>query len=247
MSYTIKTYYVIGLLFISAQVFASQHKAMGVHGMVLLQINQQFYASHLPLAHSMHSQQIVFRLSVNAADKKNIQDLVADNPLVTIMPERFDLHRLMDHRLSSFKASIFAGHFERGGREVLRDVSIYIDEIMLNEPMQSSGSLVTNGAYYQLALKNGEVLFVHKIAANPSFDHIFLGKIASNMATDLIHAKRSLARDKGGFNKEPLNDVTQIDFNQQDPVSRVDAKAQLNAKGIDYVQSLYLETQDFER
>lgn len=235
------------LFLVNVQAIAQQDTAMGVHGMVLLHINQQFYASHLPLAHSMHAQQVLFRLSVNVDDRQAIDRLMADNALVTLMPERFDLHRLMDQRLTSFNSDVFSGHFERGGSKVLSEVIIDIDEIILNQPMPIAESLTSNGTYYQLALNADDILFVHKIAANPSFDHIFLGKIASNMATDLTHAKRSLTRHKGTLNKEPLNGVTQIDFNQQEPVSRVDAKAQLNAKGIDYVQSLYLETQDFER
>ncbi|WP_299493820.1 hypothetical protein [uncultured Shewanella sp.] len=225
MRYIFKAYYTVGLLFICLPVFANQHKATGVHGMVLLQINQHFYASHLPLAHSIHAQQVVFRLSVNAADKQVIKSIMKGHHLVTLMPERFDLHRLMDQNLTSFKTDIFAGHFERGGSKVLSDVRIHIDEIILSQPMPSAGVSTSNGVYYQRALNTDDILFIHKIATNPSFDHIFLGKITPN--------------------REPLNDVTQIDFKLSYPATKDEVQVQLSEQGIIFVRTLYLESQDF--
>ncbi|MCL1125864.1 hypothetical protein [Shewanella surugensis] len=220
-----------------------KHQAVGTHGMVLMKINHQLYASHLSLAHSMHAQQILFRLSVHSADKQAIDRLMADNALVTLMPERFDLHRLMNQSLTSFNSDLFAGHFERGGTKVLSRVSITIDELVLNQPMLSSRLSASNGVYYQIGLNAGDVLFVHKIADNSSFDHIFLGKTTSSTATDKAVALTN--RKAHTTSSQPLNQITQVDFNRQHPVNERDVQTQLSAQGITYLRSLYLETQDF--
>lgn len=90
--------------------------AMGTHGMVLFSDGKRLFASHLAMHHFPHNFQVV--LEIHSANDSQLLALAKAHSLITLEPERFDLRRLNPEHpqpLTQFNASIYQGHFERGG------------------------------------------------------------------------------------------------------------------------------------
>ena len=137
--------------------------ALGIHGMVLINVGERFIASHLPLHHPIHKYQLVFEVDVALPQK------VERDELITLLPEKFDLLDLGEGAKRSFNSIIYKGHFERGGEAIGR-AKVKVKEVLLFKEINEE----TNGfGYYQVALEDGSLLVIHKIQARPSFDQIF--------------------------------------------------------------------------
>ncbi len=113
--------------------FAQSH---GVHGMALFGDHNGLYASHLPMFHRPHNFQVLLKIRLADAvqDQKLRADLAAKPTLYTIAPQRFDLERLSPNHadpLQEFTADVYTGHFERGGKLVLSQVQIIVQEVPL--------------------------------------------------------------------------------------------------------------------
>lgn len=154
------------------------HKtAVGIHGMALFTDGEQFYASHMPLANSIHAHQVIFSFSLNKTSKQKLKDIFANNALVSLMPERFDLMKLMDGTLTSFKGELFAGHFERGGKSMLNNVTVKVEKMMLSKDLATDTD--DNGQYFFIKTKGKSGFLVHRIVAAPSFDQIVQASMIS--------------------------------------------------------------------
>src|SRR5687768_7078544 len=93
------------------------------HG-VLLFGDKVSYASHLPMFHEPHDYQVILKLALEdlprsvtvrvhyEESKKNKKNLF------TLVPETMDLTEIINGTKTSFMASIYEGHFERGGRDL---------------------------------------------------------------------------------------------------------------------------------
>ena len=155
-------------LLASEKNFDNHHTAIGTHGMAIVSDGELFFASHMPLANSMHAHQIIFSFVINPKNLELLKKLLESKELITLMPEPFDLVALISGRLLSFKGDIFVGHFERNGQVLLKGVEVRIKKMFLSEPF-SSGE---NGHYYMLPTHKNNGLLVHRIGAAPSFDQI---------------------------------------------------------------------------
>ncbi|WP_086934099.1 hypothetical protein [Agarilytica rhodophyticola] len=197
--------------------------AIGVHGMALLVDEENFYASHMPLANSMHSHQVVFTFNVENKHSKKIIELSKSNKLLSIMPEKFDLIDLMDGSLTSFKAEIFAGHFERGGKVALSNIVISVEKILLSQPLSN----VKNGSFYILPTTSDKGLLIHKIGKLPSFDQVLSIRFKQeNMGLSLSE------------NISLIDLTNNIPFNSKDKQKVTHSKFSIS-------RQLYLELQDF--
>lgn len=149
--------------------------AMGGHGMVLIGGRDGLYASHLPMFHAPHDYQVVARLRFDAPLDAELRAAFAGTPaLWTLDPERFDLTRL-DPRshdpLRTFVATVYAGHFERGGEARHRDVRVHVEEVLLFRRLDPA-PVVREQLHYVAIGAGSERYLVKLIDSRPDFDHI---------------------------------------------------------------------------
>ncbi|ALO44282.1 hypothetical protein [Pseudoalteromonas phenolica] len=160
------------LLFFSFTLFAqsSEHDhSIGTHGMVLFNLEEQLFASHLPMPKGKHAVQLIFNVEVAEHRKKQLLDKLKKHKLITLFPETLSLNALRQGRIMSFLADTYDGHFERGGARIHEADSFKINKIILNKDITLENP---NGYFFDIKATEQHCLFVHKIAETPSFDQI---------------------------------------------------------------------------
>ncbi|WP_233079118.1 hypothetical protein [Rheinheimera soli] len=149
----------------SAPLWACLHASHGIHGMVLLQVDDQLIASHLPFPTGKHAHQIVLQVSGELPDQV-LQALTAKN-LVTLEPQPFALKDLQQGKLKTFNAQVYLGHFERGGKD-LGTVTVLVQQKLLDKAV---GAGAESKGLYRIALSQGELL-VRAISGEGAVDEI---------------------------------------------------------------------------
>jgi len=146
----------------------------GVHGLALFGDRDGLYASHLPLFHAPHDNQVVIKLRFK--DPQRERDMRArlhgKTALWTIEPERFALHRLAPDAASplrAFKANVFEGHFERDGAMRMRKAELVVERVVLYRTLSAQPAQQSVSRYQPV----GRFL-VKLIDSRPDFDHIVL-------------------------------------------------------------------------
>jgi len=221
----------------------NQHKAahktaVGIHGMAVVKMDGKYYASHMPLANSMHAHQVIFSLSLSASEQAKVDALSKQTALVTLMPERFDLMKLISGELTEFSGTFFNGHFERGGQPAIKNVTVTVEKMMLTTSLEAE----KNGNYYLLPVSEEKGLLVHNIGSGKSFDQILSATFHTRQATKQNMLELIIGNSaplEGQAVKEKSVALKRINGEtvQQMP------NAQLT---LLKVQSLYIETQDFQ-
>ena len=158
---------------------------IATHGMLLFG-NQATYASHLPMFHAPHDYQVILKLRL--ADNPRAQTLLAyeqakadGNKLFTMVPTPMDLTKVIAGELKEFNATIFVGHFERGGQklgsvQVEVEKSLFSAKLNGDQPDQQLERYVVFG-------EKGEYFGAHVIAGKPSFDSIVQVAPVMNLST----------------------------------------------------------------
>lgn len=209
----------------------TSHKtAVGIHGMAVFTDGHQLFASHMPLANSIHAHQVILSFKLKPEEDASLRRLLTENDLVSLMPERFDLMKLMAGDLNEFTATFYKGHFERGGKAVLKQVNVEVETIVFTADLTKDDN--PNGHYFLIENKAGRALLVHRITNAPSFDQIIQVAVLSK------------AGEQGADNgiKTPLLAIT-----EGQPMSLSEPKV-ISVEGYELklIQGLYLETQDFQ-
>lgn len=154
----------------------SEHGRVGSHGMTLLTDGQAFYASHLPLYYPPHDYQLVYKLKIKAS-RAMINELAVNKlgELVTMLPEHFDLNRLIEGESLVLKTDIYRGHFERGGELWLEKVNVEFTELLYKRAIgEVSVNQIAAAEYDYIELNKTHGMFVRNIMAAPSADHIII-------------------------------------------------------------------------
>lgn len=166
------------LLFcISSPLWACLHASHGVHGMVLLEVEDQLIASHLPLPAGKHAYQIV--LQVSSKMPEVVAQALKEKRLVTLEPQHFALKDLQQGQLTRFNAQVYLGHFERGGQRV-GAVTVLVQQKLLDKAV---GALAKQGSVYRIPLTQGDLL-VKAISGEGAVDEILYqakGKAAEQL------------------------------------------------------------------
>lgn len=162
------------LVFLAVLPLQAKHSdhSIGVHGMALMWVDGKVLASHMPLHHGKHAVQLVVELKPQPEQLQNIKTLFRDYELVSLMPETFSLTELRQGKITHFSGTVFGGHFERGGKALLKNVRFTVGEQLLNEQLIAQD----NGTYHVISLNSQLSLLVHRIGDKPSFDQIVLAK-----------------------------------------------------------------------
>ena len=145
-----------------------------VHGMLLFG-GKTLYASHLPMFHSPHDYQVIVEVSLN--DLPNSKALLlykhsikGGNILFTLVPDPMDLTKIIDGSMTSFHASLFQGHFEKGGKN-LGQIQVFISKVIYSKKLNAPEAPPANDEYLVFGNLNGHFA-AHLIYEKPSFDSI---------------------------------------------------------------------------
>lgn len=159
-----------------ARAAETAESAFGGHGMAVFGGSEGLYASHLPMFHTPHDSQLLFRFHLaDAAADKALRDTLAREPrLWTFDPEPFDLLRFAPGHakpLREFTARFFEGHFERGGKPQAVEQRVVVDEVLLFRRLDPVPREAATG-HYRLIGKGREWFAFKRIDRRPDFDHI---------------------------------------------------------------------------
>ena len=160
--------------FFSTIVFAQHHHTdrPSVHGMFMFG-TEKIYLSHLPMFHSPHDYQVIFEVDL-AKEVKEIylkeRRINSSQTVFTIVPEVFVLPDIVKS-LKGFKASMFKGHFERGGVVITNEVEIKIKKVVYFNKFKKEAKHPDRLEYLLLGNEN-EAFILHLIKAKPDFDQI---------------------------------------------------------------------------
>lgn len=159
----------------------------GIHGMALMQKGSTIFASHMPLYHKPHDYQILYKV-----DNKdvNLLQVVRDNPLVTIKPEKFNLQRMIRGQEFVVKADVYIGHFEREGMLIYEGVPITLAEQLFVRQLTDlqEASRIQEYSAVPYNSKSGR-LYIHHIQQAPSFDHIIHVDLEASCPTKFSTSK----------------------------------------------------------
>lgn len=159
------------------------HNTMGVHGMVLFAGADGLFASHLPLFRAPHDRQILLELAADPRVRR-----AASDGLWTIEPDRFELAQLLPTAsapLKAFRATVYRGHFERGGTPMFKDVRFRVRRVVFNRPLQAGA------AREVLTYDRVGRHLVKRIEGRPDIDHIVA--LGPGRAPDAVSIPRSVS------------------------------------------------------
>ncbi|WP_157807312.1 hypothetical protein [Hymenobacter chitinivorans] len=140
------------------------------HGMLIFG-TQQVFASHLPMFHSPHNYQVVLELELGDSAQTSYRasrQLFPQETVYTLEPEPFVLPELVQQP-RPFRATLYRGHFERGGTPIARQLTVRIKQVLyfeqLNPKAHPRPALLLLGQGF-------EQFVVHRVAGRPDFDQV---------------------------------------------------------------------------
>jgi len=188
---------------------AQQHQnadAPSVHGMLLFG-KDKIYLSHLPMFHSPHDYQVLLEVDIPALVKEKYLNSTKSDPnqtVYTIVPELFSLPEIVKNK-TSFKAQLFKGHFERGGKPITSSVEFKISNVLYFKKFSPNGIKPKLSSYILIGSKK-EQYFVHTVIAKPDFDYIAKVEINDAVMTKKLTKEGHLMIQVNSPNKTPLEE-----------------------------------------
>jgi hypothetical protein len=164
----------------------------GVHGMLVLggqrtdsAMGSSVYVSHLPMFMAPHDFQVIARVTGEAALR--LAPFVAHfgtDPIYTFKPEVFAIDELDPAgggpARTSFRGTLFRGHFERGGSQIADDVSFEVEHVIHFRRFSAPGGNAPRGELRYLCFGERDAAFLaHLISAPPDFDQVLAVELGS--------------------------------------------------------------------
>lgn len=179
----------------------AQQTRFGLHGMLLFTDGVQLFASHLPMFHAPHDVQVVLKVRlVDEFMQRRLVDMLWQEPSSywTLEPELFDLNRLApaaQQPLRQFQATLYQGHFERGGAKQTT-TGMMVEQVLWYYPLQSAAVPTTSShvepsletqsnddtitvpisQFQLLSQQSQSCVYLYRIGKQPSFDQILIAK-----------------------------------------------------------------------
>lgn len=166
------------------------HDHPSVHGMLMVG-SEKVYLSHLPMFHSPHDYQVIFEaaLPAEALDIYKTSLTSAGNEIFTLVPETFVLPD-MAASPKAFKADIYKGHFERGGKKIasatIEIKTLYFKKFDPTAEKPETASFILFG-------NKQEQFMAHEIFAKPDFDQIVTVETITLVSNQLDSGKALIA------------------------------------------------------
>ncbi len=193
------------LMMISTAMAQHHHGDMpSVHGMAIFGKNT-IYLSHLPMFHSPHDYQAIVEAEFDKSALNTYLASAESEVFFTLVPETFSLPEMMN-KPRPFKAQIFAGHFERGGK-LIAETTVKIKKVILFRKLNPAGQRPLQSTYYVLG-NTQEQFLIHKISARPDFDHIL--KVKAQISEEISEKKFPFP------DTQPLEEGSEIYFETGD-------------------------------
>ena len=175
--FSLFTFGLVTLFFISTSSIAEEVKPQpldpayeGIHGMVLVSKSSTVFASHMPSYKKPKNIQLLYKLSVKDV---NLVQVVRDNPLVTVKPEKFNLQRLMRDEKLVVKADVYIGHYEKDGMLVYEGMELNFDKQLFLREMDELTEPGRLQEYSSVSYNSkNDRLYIHHIQQAPSYDQI---------------------------------------------------------------------------
>jgi hypothetical protein len=199
------------------------------HGMLLFGTHK-IYASHLPMFHSPHNYQIILELEFSKPDLQKYLADVRENPnytTYTIEPEKFVLPDMINNP-QPFKVNFYRGHFERGGIEILKNISVKIVKVIYFKKFNHE-EVKTNVSNFILFGNEAQQFLVHEVTNKPDFEQIIEVKANLNI-----------------FNKKEIFVIITLDNSQNHPIGISGNEATANENKLVLCKQLYLEFDDLK-
>jgi hypothetical protein len=164
---------------------AERAATFATHGQLIFG-TERIYLSHLPMfmfdpSRHPHNYQVIMEVDLpdDGMDPKAkyIADRKAnpDTRVYTLDPEEFAMSDLIsndtDQPIRSFKGDIYRGHFERGGTQILSNVSFNVKNIIYSQKFDPKAENLKSLEY--LLFGHGKEIFAaHIITKPPDFDQV---------------------------------------------------------------------------
>lgn len=213
------------ILFFNANLIFAISDKPSIHGMLMVGVNS-IYLSHLPMFHAPHDYQVIIEVSLDGQgdptqkykedrliSKENIYTLVPDN--VFILPEKIQ-------NKESFAATIYRGHFERGGIPIIKNVKVNINNVIYFKKFEKK--LIIPIEHKVIIFGNSTEQFIaHNISACPDFDQVLAIDISSSEVLGKVNLIQLNLKDQK--NSIPLQEnKTYVGQNALNPKSEITFK-----------------------
>jgi hypothetical protein len=156
------------------------HPKKAVHNMALVG-DHHVFLSHLPMFMAPHNAQVLLDAAFTK-DGKNVDAMYfadrAANPTVrfyTVQPELFVLRELFQSgpapQRTSFKATVFRGHLEKGGVPIdaLTDIDVHVTRVIHAHSFEGSKQPTLT---YVMFGSPHELHMAHLVSGAPDFDQL---------------------------------------------------------------------------
>lgn len=143
-----------------------------VHGMLLFG-KEKTYLSHLPMFHSPHDYQVIFEVDLGKVASEHYDRYRKDHPdevLFTVAPDAFELPEMIANP-KPFYATLYQGHFERGGKRITRLVQLNITKVIYSKKLDPNAEKPAT-PLFMLVGTPAESFLVHLITARPDYDQV---------------------------------------------------------------------------
>lgn len=194
----IKNVFLVLFFFMTQQIVAQRNNHIqkeqvkytdkpSTHGMMLMG-NEKVYASHLPMFHSPHDYQIILLLEFSQESQAKYMADKKENPnetVYTLEPETFVLPEMVNIT-KKFKANIYRGHFERGGKKIMENIAVSIQQIIYFKKFDTKDTKPKK-LQYILFGNSQEQFLAHVISAKPDFDENLSVSFAVNGVTNSVN------------------------------------------------------------
>jgi hypothetical protein len=203
---------------------------------MLLFGNEEVYLSHLPMFHKPHDYQVILKVDLPASVNKAYLEDRKKNPkqkIYTFVPKSFVLPTLKDKPFA-LEGSIYRGHFERGGTEILKSVKTGLPKILEFKKLDPTATL-SAPAYYLVGSPT-RYFMIHSIVGRPNFDHVAEVTFNGNDPED---------KAKTGILKMEFLDEKSDQVMEKASSNRVTINSSTTSEIAD-IQTLYLERDELE-
>jgi len=195
------------------------------HGM-LVTGTSTVYLSHLPMFHRPHDYQVIVEADLGSATEVYLQDRNAHphQTVYTLVPEAFILPAMIQNP-RPFKASLFRGHFERGGTQIVESAVVTIKKVIYFTKFNPSATKLGHLTYLLFG-KPDKAFLAHIISAKPDFDHIVSTVVEDSRIGDFLKSGATITVEvENTANDSPINAALPVTLHVKDnPALRIVSK-----------------------
>lgn len=206
-----------------------------VHGMLLFG-HDEVFLSHLPMFHRPHDYQVILKVDLPAGIQKSYLEDRKKNPKekdIHLWTKELLVLPTLKDKPFALEGSIYRGHFERGGTEILKNVKTGIPKVLEFKKLDAVGTLGT--PVYYLVGSSTKYFMIHSIVGRPNF--YYIAEVTFNGGNP---------DDKGKTGILTMNFVDEKSDQAMEKAASNRVTIDSTAKEIADIQTIYLERDELE-